>query len=149
MFFADAICQQYFIPILRKFQHFISQIQSFMSFSMWNNLKRFSTSSRLRITLKFRNKLSQNPQYDIFPMAGWWRAGRKFLSSFELIRTILESMHCELSMKMLIKIKFLSFQVASHIFFIGVLDLWLKFLFKFTSFTISKRAVEMTFESHR
>ena len=30
MFFVDAICQQYFIPILRKFHHFLSQIQSFM-----------------------------------------------------------------------------------------------------------------------
>ena len=36
---------------------------------------------------------------------------------FELISTIVASMNCEICMKMLIKIKILSFQVASHNFF--------------------------------
>ena len=36
---------------------------------------------------------------------------------FELISAILETMHCEIRMKMLIKIEILSFQVAGHFFF--------------------------------
>ena len=103
MFFADAICQQYFIPILRKFQHFLSQIQSFMFSFMQSNqifivgkhstmvknsivntwcrmLEGISTSPRLRITLKFRNKLLAKSAISYFPN-GWWRAGQKFLSS--------------------------------------------------------------------
>ena len=103
MFFVDAICRQYFIPTLQ--QHFLSQIQSFMfsitsckatKFNVDKHstmveicierhdaacLKRFSISPRLRITWKFQNKLLANPQYDIFEMAAWWRAGQKFLSS--------------------------------------------------------------------
>ena len=38
---------------------------------------------------------------------------------FELISTILESVHCEIWMKMLIKIGIPSLQVASHNFFYG------------------------------
>ena len=37
MFFVDAICQQYFIPILQKNQHFLSHIQSFMFSFMLSN----------------------------------------------------------------------------------------------------------------
>ena len=37
MFFVDAIRQQYFIPIIRKLQHFLSQIQSFMFSFMQSN----------------------------------------------------------------------------------------------------------------
>ena len=37
MFFVDAICQQYFVLIFRKFQHFLSQKQSFMFSFMQNN----------------------------------------------------------------------------------------------------------------
>ena len=45
---------------------------------------------------------------------------------FELISTIVASTNWEISMKMLIKIEILSFQVASHNLFIGALDLWLQ-----------------------
>ena len=65
---------------------------------------------------------------------------------FESISTIVASIDCEIRVKMLIKIEILSFQVASQIFF-RALDL--KGLFKFTLLTISKVALEMTFESHR
>ena len=37
MFFVDAICQQYFIPILQKIQHFLSHKQSFMFSFMQSN----------------------------------------------------------------------------------------------------------------
>ena len=88
MFFVDAICQQYFIPILRKFQHFPSHKQSFMFSFMYSNqqfivgkhstmvenhiektwcLKRFSTSPRLRITLNFRNELLAKSTIWYFP----------------------------------------------------------------------------------
>ena len=68
---------------------------------------------------------------------------------FELISTIVASKDCEIRTKMLIKIEILSFQVASHNFFYWSIGFMIKRLFQFTSFTISKRALEMTFELHR
>ena len=38
MFFVNAICQKYFIPTLPKFQHFLSQVQSFL-FSFMQTLQ--------------------------------------------------------------------------------------------------------------
>ena len=77
---------------------------------------------------------------------GWlvksWR--KKSSLHFELVRTTLASMDCKISTKMLIKIKFFYFAT----FCIGALNLWSKFLFKFTFFTIHKGALEIIFDLH-
>ena len=68
---------------------------------------------------------------------------------FELISTIVASRNRKIGMKMLIKIEILLFQFASHNFFYWSIGFMIKMLlFKFASFTISKRALEMTFKSH-
>ena len=47
---------------------------------------------------------------------------------FELISTIMQSMHCKISMKMLIKIEILSFQVAVHSFLYWSVGFMIKML---------------------
>ena len=97
----------------------------------------------------------QNPQYvsveyDSFQMAAWWRAGQKLLSSlwihqdhtgFNALRDQDENAHQN-------KNSFISSRKSQFVL-IGALDLWLKCLFEFTAFTVSKRALEMTFKTHR
>ena len=73
--------------------------------------------------MKFRNKLlAKSRQYNLAIFSKWLVDEELVKNSslhFELISTILESMHCEISMKMLIKVGFFHFAI----FLIGALGL--------------------------
>ena len=134
MFFVDTICQQYFIPILQNFQHFLSQIQRSM-FSFMQNKQTFIVGKQSTMVENCKEKPWCCMLEEIFDFSSFednieiskWNASKiynmtfsklpvdeelaKKSSHFELISTILESMHCWISMKMLIKIEILSFRI--------------------------------------
>ena len=96
MSIVDAIWQPYLIPILRKYQHFLKSdtelyvlpnikqpnICSWKTFNYdrelhvkgmmlyaWSDFWLSSFENNIKISKKI-------PQFDIFQMAGWWRAGK-------------------------------------------------------------------------
>ena len=103
----------------------------------------------MRKTLKFRNTLLANPQYDSFQMAGWLRNYLKFLSPLWINQdhTWIHALQVQDENAHQNRDSFISSR-ESQFFYWSIGFMIKMLLFKFASFTISKRALEMTFKPH-